>query len=401
MKIVLVHNSYQQRGGEDAVFEQERAMLERAGHGVAVFRRSNSEIKDFTPIEHLALPINTVWSAQMRREFSRVLAREAPDVVHVHNTFVMISPSIYSACRERGIPVMQTLHNFRWMCPGALFYRDGRICEDCATGGLWNSVRHGCYRGSRAATAAIALTLATHRRLRTWHDSIACYIAPTAFVREKFIEAGYPPEKIAIKPNFVDPDPGPRDGVGDYALYVGRMSPEKGLDTLLRAWELLPVSIPLEIIGDGPERAAHEQFVRERNIRGVTFRGALSRQETFTAMKGARMAIVPSNVYETFGLVIVEAMACGVPVLCSRLGAMQDLVADRRTGLHFRASDAQDLAQTAARAWNHPSELATMGIAARREYEKRYTARRNYAQLMEIYERAMGHAFAPATALAS
>jgi len=400
MKIVLVHNSYQQRGGEDAVFEQERTMLERAGHRVVVFQRSNSEIQDFTPIERLALPINTVWSSGVRRDFSRLLAREAPDLVHVHNTFVMISPAIYSACREKSIPVVQTLHNFRWMCPGAFFYRNGTVCEDCVSGSLWNGVRHGCYRGSRAATAAIAATLVCHRRMHTWQDSIDCYIALTEFSREKFIEAGFPADRIVVKPNFVDPDPGPREGAGAYALYVGRLSAEKGLDTLLRAWEVLPVRFPLQIVGDGPERASLETMVRERNIQGVTFRGQLSRDDTFRAMKGARLAIVPSGWYETFCIAIVEALACGTPVVCSRLGAMQELVADRVTGLHFSPGDAQDLALHAAWAWNHPSEMSAMGRAARREYEKRYTARRNYALLMDIYERALGRAARPEVALA-
>jgi glycosyltransferase involved in cell wall biosynthesis len=395
MKIVLVHNSYQHRGGEDVVFEQEKAMLERAGHSVVVFVRSNSEIREFTPIEQLALPINAVWAVGIKREFSRLLDRERPDVVHVHNTFVVISPSIYSACREHGTPVVQTLHNFRLMCPGALFFRDGRVCEDCVDGTLWNAVRHGCYRDSKSATAAVAFTLAWHRRQRTWQDSIDAYIALSAFARDKFIAAGFPADKVFVKPNFVDPDPGPRENAGAYALYVGRLSAEKGVSTLLRAWELLPAPLPLHIVGDGPERAALEAQVRARNISGVSFRGSLSRPDTFAAMKGARLTILPSTAYETFGMVIVESMACGTPVLCSRLGAMQEIVADQHTGLHFTPGDAEDLARKVAWGWRHPEALSAMGLAARGEYEKRYTARRNYALLMEIYEDAIRRAFAP------
>lgn len=387
MKILLVHNSYQHRGGEDVVFEQERELLERGGHRVVVFRRSNEEIRAFTPLKRLALPCNTVWSSGVRDEFSSVLKREAPEIVHVHNTFVVISPSIYSACRENGIPVVQTLHNFRWMCPGALFYRDGRICEDCATDGLWNGICHGCYRGSKAATATIAITLAIHRHLRTWHNSIDLYITPTAFAREKFVAAGFPAAKIVVKPHFVDPEPVPGDGSGGYALYAGRLSAEKGLETLLEAWALLPAPIPLQIIGDGPERDGLEGLVRERRLSSVSFRGRLSKEAVLAAMRGARLAIVPSTAYETFGLVIVEAMSCGTPVLCSRLGAMQELVADRLTGLHFNPGDAQDLSQKITWAWDHPSELTAMRLAARRVYEKRYTARVNYAQLVQLYSR--------------
>jgi glycosyltransferase involved in cell wall biosynthesis len=389
MKIVLVHNSYQQGGGEDVVFAQERANLERAGNKVIAYQRSNSEIENLAPFRRLEAAKNTVWSTRTRREFASLLDREAPDLVHVHNTFVMISPSIYSACRERGIPVVQTLHNFRLMCPAATFYRDGKVCEACTDDGLWSAVRHGCYRGSRSATATVALMLATHRLLGTWRDLIDAYIALTAFSRDKFIAAGLGANKIFVKPNFVDQDPGPRTAVGDYAVFTGRLSPEKGVMTLLRAWERLPVRCPLQIVGDGPERAQLEAFVRERNIRGVTFRGRLTRRETVATVKGARFAIVPSVYYEGFPMVIAEAMACGTPILCSRLGAMEEIVADGITGLHFNAGDADDLANKAAWAWNHRSEMNNMGGAARREYETRYTADRNYSLLMKIYERTL------------
>ena len=192
-----------------------------------------------------------MWSTRTRRDFVQLLDRESPDIVHVHNTFVVISPSIYSACHERGIPVVQTLHNFRLMCPNATFYRDGNICEACSDRGLWSAVRHGCYRGSRTASATVALMLATHRLLGTWRDSIDSFIALTAFSRDKFIAAGFKPDKIFVKPNFIDPDPGPRTMAGDYAVFTGRLSPEKGVMTLLRAWERLPVRCPLQIVGEG------------------------------------------------------------------------------------------------------------------------------------------------------
>jgi glycosyltransferase involved in cell wall biosynthesis len=301
----------------------------------------------------------------------------------------VISPSIYSACQERGIPVVQTLHNFRLMCPTATFYRDGNICEACAESGLWSAVRHGCYRGSRTASATVALMLATHRLLGTWRDSIDAYIALTAFSRKKFIAAGFTPAKIFVKPNFIDPDPGHRALVGDYAVFTGRLSEEKGVMTLLRAWERLPVRCPLQIIGDGPEWPQLEAFARERNIRGVTFRGRLAREETLAAVKGARFVIVPSVYYEGFPMVIVEAMACGVPILGSRLGAMEEIVADGVTGLHFSPGDADDLMRKVEWAWQHPSEMHEMGRAARREYENHYTADRNYSLLMQIYERTL------------
>jgi glycosyltransferase involved in cell wall biosynthesis len=389
MKIVLVHNQYQQSGGEDVVFAQERRNLERAGHDVVTYHRSNWEIDNPAPLARLALAKDTVWSTRTRRDFTRLLVREAPDLVHVHNTFVMISPSIYGACQERGIPVVQTLHNFRLMCPAATFYRDGNICEACADRGLWSSVLHGCYRSSRTASATVALMLATHRLLGTWRDSISSYIALTAFSRSKFIAAGFQPDKIFVKPNFIDPDPGPRTMSGDYAVFTGRLSPEKGVITLLRAWERLSVRLPLQIVGDGPDRSSLEAFARDRSISGIAFRGRLTREETLAAVKGARFVIVPSVCYEGFPMVIAEAMACGVPIVCSRLGAMEEIVADGVTGLHFAAGDADDLMRKVEWACHHPSAMREMGRSARHEYENRYTADRNYSLLMDIYERTL------------
>lgn len=389
MKICLVHNSYEQRGGEDVVFEQEWGNLKRRGHDIVVYRRSNTEIKNPAPLTQISLLKNSVWSTSARHEFSQLLDRESPDVVHIHNTFFMISPSIYSACKERGIPVVQTLHNFRWVCPAYSLYRNGKVCEECLDGRLWNSIRHGCYRGSRAATAAVALILGWHQLIKTWEENVDCYIALTAFSRRKFIAAGFQPHKIVVKPNFVEIDPRPKSVAGKYALYVGRLSPEKGLDTLLRAWKLLSSAFPLQIIGDGPERATLEGLVRRQNIANVTFRGSLTRAETIEATKEARFVVVPSVWYEGFPMVIAEAFACGVPVVCSRLGAMQEIVADHLTGLHFTPGDAEDLSQKACWAWNHPVEISEMGATARRKYEACYTAEQNYISLMEIYHRVL------------
>lgn len=389
MKIVMVHNSYQEGGGEDVVFAQECANLERAGHTVVRYHRSNSEIANHGARGKLAAAKDTVWSSSTRRSFAALLARETPDLVHVHNTFAVISPSIYAACRERGIPVVQTLHNFRLICPAATFHRAGNVCEACAEKSLWEGIRHACYRESRPATATVALMLTTHRLLGTWKNSVDSYIALTSFARDKFIAAGISPEKLFVKPNFVDPDPGPRTGPGQYAFFAGRLSPEKGVSTLLEAWRHLGRPIPLCIVGDGPDRASLEAFARDRNLRDVRFLGRLSYNETVAAMKGARFIIVPSTWYETFGLVIAEAMACGVPVICSRLGAMQENVADGVNGLHFTPGDPEDLARKVSWAWSHTAEMSEMGRAARREYEARYTADKNYSLLMEIYERTL------------
>jgi glycosyltransferase involved in cell wall biosynthesis len=387
MKILLVHNTYQQAGGEDVVFEQEKKGLERAGHQVVTYTRSNHEIEQFSFLQRALLVKNIIWATDTRKEFAQLLARENPNLVHVHNTFLMISPSIYSACREFGVPVVQTLQNYRLLCPGALFFRQGKVCEECIEDGLWQSVRHGCYRESRVQTAGVASMLAWHRQVKTYQQLLDCSVAATEFSRRKFVDAGFDPGKIVVKPNFVDPDPGEREGAGDYAVFVGRLAREKGVATIVEAWKRIPRGHALRIVGDGPERSRLEAQVKQQNLDGVTFCGRLTREETIAMVKGARFQITPSLWYEGFPMVIVEAFACGVPVLCSRLGSMQEIVGDGATGLHFTAGDAEDLAQKIEWAWAHPDEVAAMGRAARRKFEKEYTAERNYSLLMQIYER--------------
>jgi len=383
-----VHNRYRQPGGEDRVFEQERALLAEAGHQTISYERSNHEI-EAAGIGKLILIKNTIWASGTKRAFSEILKREKPDIVHVHNTFFVISPSIYSACREAGVPVVQTLHNFRLLCPAAEFAREGKVCEECVEHSVWRGVRYGCYQGSRATTAAMATTLTFHRALGTWSGGIDRYIALSEFSRAKFIAGGLPAHKISIKPNFVSPDPGPGTGQRSYALFAGRLPRVKGVQTLLEAWEKLDGRIPLQIVGDGPERAQLEADARRRNLKNVIFRGRLPNHETIAVMQNARFLVFPSEWYENFPVTIAEAFACGTPVVCSRLGAMPEIVSDGRTGLHFTAGDAEDLSRKAAYAWDHPDELSTMGQRARQEYLTKYTAQANYSQLMSIYENAI------------
>jgi glycosyltransferase involved in cell wall biosynthesis len=389
MKIMMVHNAYQEAGGEDVVFESEKRLLERTGHKVLSYVRTNMELQSASLLDWIAIAPRIVWSSKTRHDFAAILDLERPDIVHVHNTFMVISPSIYSACSERGIPVVQTLHNFRLLCPGAHFFRDGRACVECVDHGLLRSVRHACYRNSRGATAGIALMLALHRALDTWRTSVTRFIALTEFVKEKFIAAGFPADKFVVKPNFVNPDPGERVGAGEYAVFVGRLAENKGVRVLLDAWKKLPARYPLHIVGEGSERSSLEAQACELQLSGITFRGRLSHAEAIATVKGARFAIVPSIWYEAFPMSIVESFACGTPVLCSRLGGMTEIVEDRSTGLYFNPGDSQDLARTVEWAWNHPLELVQMGREARGKYETDYTAEKNYSLLMGIYEQTL------------
>jgi glycosyltransferase involved in cell wall biosynthesis len=385
MKILAVHNRYQRPGGEDQVFLDETALLETHSHRVLRYEVHNDQVKH---IGRLTLAKDTVWNASAYRELRALIRREGPDLVHFHNTLPLVSPAGYYAANAEGVPVIQTLHNYRLLCPVALFYRNGQVCEDCMGKAVpWPGVVHGCYRGSRAASGIIATMLTVHRALRTWTEMIDVYVALTEFARNKFIEGGLPAGKIVVKPNFVAPDPGRGQGGGGYALFVGRLAPEKGTGTMLAAWDRLGTRFPLKIVGDGPLK---DQVVRVAARRSdVEWLGHRPVADVHALMRKADMLVFPSQWYETFGRVAAEAFAAGTPVIAADIGAVAELVEHGRTGLKFRPGDPEDLATRVGWALSHPAELRRMREEARAEFEAKYTAERNYLALMEIYEAAL------------
>lgn len=268
MNVLIIHNTYRQSGGEDVVVAQESSLLRREGHSVSTYQRSNHELDSLSFVQKLSLISRIVSADDSKTAVDRLIRDFKPDVVHVHNTFHMVSPSVYEACRDQNVPVVQTLHNYRFLCPASTFYRSGGICEECVTHSLLHSVKHGCYRESRAMSAAIALVLKTHRTRQTWTNGIDVYVAISRFVRDKHVESGFPPSKVLVKPNFVDPDPGERTRAGEGAVFVGRLSPEKGASTLIDAWRRLPSPVPLVIVGDGPlrQQLAADTLVRVSTI---------------------------------------------------------------------------------------------------------------------------------------
>jgi glycosyltransferase involved in cell wall biosynthesis len=389
MKILIIHNGYQQSGGEDVVVAQETRLLKQNGHVVNLYKRSNDELDDLSFRQRCGLIGRIISADDTRNAVRKILQDFRPDLVHVHNTFLMVSPSVYEACLEEDVPVVQTLHNYRLLCPAATFYREGGHCVECVTHSLLRSVRYGCYRNSRVMSGAVAFMLKTHRSRQTWTTRIDAYIALSDFARDQFIESGFPADKIHVKSNFVEPDPGGIPHSGEYALFVGRLSPEKGLSTLIEAWSRLPYPVPLVIAGDGPMRAHLEAKVAKQDLSHIHFAGAARRDQVYGMMEKAAFLIVPSIWYEPFGLVIAEAFACGTPVLGASIGAIPTMVDDRVTGLHFDPDDPDAIAEKVAWAWKHLPELAAMGKTARRIYENRYTGNANYHRLMNIYASAI------------
>lgn len=382
-RVLVVHNAYLHRGGEDTVVEAEAALLQSRGHAVEVWRRSNDEVAGRSA---LSLAGDTVWSRRTGEELAARVASFRPDVIHAHNTFPLISPSLYWAAAQAGVPVVQTLHNFRLLCLNALFLREGRVCEDCLGQLPWRGVARRCYRGSLPASGVLAGMLSVHRALGTYRDKVTRYIALNEFGRRKFIEGGVPAERIAVKPNFVDG----MDALGEEAaedrsglLFVGRLSAEKGIATLIEAMRALPAA-RLSVAGEGPEAA---QCVGEPN---VTCLGSLPARAVRQEMRRARALVVPSIWYETFGMVAIEAFACGTPVVASRIGALAALVREGDTGLLFEPGNARDLAEKLAWALAHPDEMAAMGRRARMQYEAEFTPEANYRRLIEIYGEARG-----------
>ncbi|MCA9942324.1 MAG: glycosyltransferase family 4 protein [Anaerolineales bacterium] len=386
LKILLAHNYYLQAGGEDVVFSNEKNILEEAGHEVITYERNNSEIEHLSMVGKLSLLPTSVWAQDSFQDFNQIIERHKPQIVHLINTFPLISPSVYYASQRANIPVIQSIYNYRLLCPSAVFYRNGKICEECLGKAIpWPGIVHACYRNSRMGTATIASMLASHKLLGTWRKQVDTYIVATDFIRKKLIRGGLPASKIVVKPNYVSKDPGIRKGSKDFAVFVGRLTAEKGVWTLLEAWKSLP-DIGLKIVGDGPlwdDLTSYHKVSGENN---VEFVGRLSKEEMLNLIKEARFLVFPSEWYEGFPMILVEAFACAVPVIASNIGTISDIVSNGNNGLTFNNGDSIDLANKVKWALSNSEKMEKLGLNARKEYELRYTAQKNYEVLYGIYK---------------
>jgi glycosyltransferase involved in cell wall biosynthesis len=385
MNILEVHNFYKLAGGEDQSVAAEVAMLRAHGHRVTEYYLSNDATDGMGRLE---LAGRTIWSRPAFLEMRRLIGEHRPQVVHFHNTLPLISPAAYYAARAEGVPVVQTLHNFRLLCVNALLFRDGKPCEDCLGKVPWRGVAHSCYRDSRAASAAVAAMIAAHRLLGTWRNAVDAYIALSEFSRRKFIEGGLPAAKIAVKSNFVYPEPGTGAGNGKYAVYVGRLSAEKGLETLLGAWRSLGTAVPLKIAGDGPLAPVVQEAAAQNTA--IQWLKSVSHKDVLDLIGAAAVLVLPSQCYEgALPRVVIEAFAKGTPVAASRLGAMAEIVEDGRNGLCFDPGNPEDLAAKVRCLFSEPSALKRMRGAARETFDQNFTAEASHEALMAIYARAV------------
>lgn len=383
MRIVICHNYFRERGGEDQVFEDEFELLTSHGHDVVAFTRHNDDVKGLSGTMKAA--VGTPWNHFAASEIEKLATRTRADVVHFHNWLPQISPAGFFAARRAGAAVVQTLHNYRWTCPKAILFRDGKVCEDCLGKTVpWPAIRHSCYRDSAAGSAFVTAALGLHNAMSTTKKAIDGFIAPGPFIKEKLASIGIPDDRIFIKPHFLTGDPGPGSGRGNYMMYLGRLSPEKKIDTLLAAWEQLDSTIPLKISGTGPLRPMVEAAAAKDP--SIEYLGFAPDEALDSLIGDARALVFTSGTFEAQPMVILQSYAKGTPVIAGRLGSMTKLVEDGITGWHFAPGEPDDLARVAAAVFDPSNDLAGVRKSTRDKFLNEFTSEPNYKRMIEIYE---------------
>jgi len=383
MKVLQVHNRYRYRGGEDAVFEGTLRLLHAHGVDAAPFEKTSQDIQD-TFLQKLQAVFTGIYSPSSGREMAQVLAAERPDVVHIHNLFPLLSPSVLAACRKAGVPVVMTCHNFRLICPIGVHFRSGHVCERCLDGREYWCMLKNC-RGSRLESMAYAMRGMMTRRFGLFKNNVTCFIAISDFLKRRLVAQGYPENRIDVVYNTVAvPDSAAEAAQGAYMAFTGRISEEKGVDTILAAAAQLP-DIPFRIGGVGPLY----DTMKAAAPTNVVFAGMLDPAGLSDFYRCARAVLVPSVWHETFGLVAAEAMANGIPVIASRMGALPELVKDGETGFLFEAGNPADLAEKIQRLWNDAALAGRMGHAAYEHARREFHEDVHFARLMDVYNKAV------------
>jgi glycosyltransferase involved in cell wall biosynthesis len=380
----MLHNRYQILGGEEQSCVAEVALLRDHGHQVELLEEDNRRVEQ---LGHARTALRTVWSRESYHRIHEKLQGSNFDILHVQNFFPLWSPSVYYAASRNHVPVVQTLHNYRLMCVNSLFFRDQHVCVECMGRLLpWRGVLHACYHDSRAASAVVAGMVGVHRLAGTWRSLIKRYIAVSEFARKKYVAGGFPQEKIVVKPNFIHPTPSPGAGGGGYALYVGRLSPEKGIATMLEAWKSARNPIPLKVVGEGP--LTELVIAAGHACPKIEYMGSKSLAEVLDLMRMAEFLVFPSEWYETMGRTIMEAFAVGTPVIASSIGPPTTMVVAGETGFHFTPGNVDELRERVQWCSRNLDELRAMRRKARQAFEASYTGAANIEMLLAIYRMA-------------
>lgn len=388
MKILLVHNEYREPGGEEKVVEAEARLLRERGFDVKELRFRSSEVAG--PLSKLKVAWQLPHSEESKKRVAAEIAAFRPQLMHVHNFFPLATPSVFEAAREANVRSVLTLHNYRILCANGLFLRDGKPCELCVPEGPGPAVRYRCYQKSLVGSVAVARMIRHHRAERTWHEMVDRFIVLTEFSKSRYSKAGLPMEKFRVKPNFLF-EPGKADSApaaGNFqVLFVGRLSGEKGLSTLLAA-KKISKDFELHIVGEGPQ--APEVQVAAAKDQSIIWHGRLSSEKVYERMRAASLVVFPSECYENFPIVLLEAMALARPVLVSKIGGLPEIVEEGKTGRLFPPGNPRELARAIQEMIDSPTHTATMGRAGRERFLARYTAEKNISQLKEIYEGVAG-----------
>jgi glycosyltransferase involved in cell wall biosynthesis len=389
MRILLVHEYYRERGGEDVAFEADADLLTAAGHDVETLTFNNTEIPDSPSIrERIELFASTIWSREAAARVARKIGETGAEVVHFHNTFPLASPAVLAVASKIRVPTVMTLHNYRLICPSATLFREGKVCEDCVSSFLpFPAVMHSCYRGSRLQSAAVATMSTIHKVLHTWERNVDLFITPSEFLRQSLVRSGMPESRIEVRSNAV-PHPSALEAErGDDFLFVGRLVDYKGVAALLNAWEGRPDLPHLRIVGGGEmEHLVREAAAANSNI---DYLGEMSHDDVYREMRKARALVVPSIWYETQGLTILEAFACGLPVIGSRIGAIPEAVIDGQTGLLFEPDAHQELVARVEWALGHRAEMEAMGAEAEALFHRRYSPEASISRLLALYDQVL------------
>lgn len=378
--ILVVHNYYQIPGGEDAVVSNEIKMLKDNGHKVILYKRSNSELKMMNKLKKLALPLTTIFNPKTYIDIRKIIKKENIDIVHVHNTLGLISPAVYYAAVSMKIPVVQTMHNFRLLCPGATLYRSGAICEECLEKGMSCALKHNCYRGNKIQTLACVISTKTNQILGIYKR--ICYIALTEFNKRKLLNMKQiDSDRIYIKPNFTY-EINIKKSVKEYYLFIGRIEEIKGVRLILDAFEKLKTK-RIVFAGTGTDLEKYKKYVRDRELDNISFIGFIDKEHLGNIISKAKAVIVASQWFETFGMVVVEAFSAHTPVIVGNIGNVCNLVDDGVNGVKFDYNSSDSLVNAILRF--EQSNVEELGDEAYKKYLEEFSVKRNYDILNRIY----------------